>query len=105
MPADVQYDPVGHAASLAHDAGQLVLVPSQTTLPAHTGEPAFPALLAPHVPLPAPLCFSAAAHASHAPAHAVSQQYPSAQLPFAHWLPAVHAAPCASFATHDVPLQ
>jgi hypothetical protein len=75
-------------------------VPSQTTLPAHVGEPLAPALLGPHVPFSVPLCFSVAAHASHAPAQAVSQQYPSAQLPLVHCVPAVHEAPCDSFATH-----
>jgi hypothetical protein len=44
-------------------------------------------------------------HASHDPAHAVSQQTPSTQLPLTHWLAAAHAAPCASFATHALPVQ
>ena len=97
---------MGQFASVAHDAGQLALVPLHSTFPAHTGEPAVPALLGPHVPSATPLCFSAAVHASHAPAHAVSQHTPSAQLPLVHCVPAVHAAPLASFATHAPdPLQ
>ena len=70
----MQNVPAGQPTSLVHPAGHAELVPLHTTLPAHTGEPTAPALDAPHVPLPAPDCFSAAAHASHAPAHAVLQQ-------------------------------
>jgi hypothetical protein len=41
---------------------------------------------------------SEAAQASQEPAHAVLQQNPSTQLPFWHWLAAVHAVPSASLA-------
>ena len=82
------------------------MTPSHTTLPAHVGTPVLPAFDGKHVPLlvDVPAC-SVAAHASHAPAHAVLQQYPSTQLPLAHWFDAMHAAACASFATHALPLQ
>ena len=33
------------------------------------------------------------------------QHTPSTQLPVEHWLPAVHAVPSASFATHEPPLH
>ena len=49
-----------------------------------------------HVPaLPATL------QASHWPVHALSQQYPSTQVPLPHWLPAVHVAP---FGNEQVPV-
>ena len=51
-----------------------------------------------HVPS-APLPFFAVVHASHAPAHALSQQTPSAQKPVAHCRPSVHALPFGSRAT------
>ena len=55
--------------------------------------------IAPHTPsVPPP--FFAALHATHVPAHAVSQQKPSTQLPVAHDVAAVHDAPVASFAWH-----
>jgi hypothetical protein len=37
--------------------------------------------------------------------HAVWQQTPSTQLPFAHWLLAVHARASALFGTHAPALQ
>ena len=51
-----------------------------------------PDATAPHTPS-APPPFFAALHASHAPAHAVSQHTPSTQLPLVHSLPALHALP------------
>ena len=50
--------------------------------------------IGPHTPLfPEPLI--AALQAVHGPVHAVSQQKPSTQLPEAHCVPVVHAAPLA----------
>ncbi len=57
-----------------------------------------------HVPFVVPPL--ATEHASHDPPHAVLQQNPSTQFPVAHWLLAVHAVPCVSFAAHWLePLQ
>lgn len=53
-----------------------------------------PSTAGPHAPL-LPLPFFAALHARQGPEHAVSQQYPSTQLPVAHCDALVHAAPLA----------
>jgi hypothetical protein len=42
----------------------------------------------------------AALHALHAPAQAVSQQKPSAQLPLVHWPAELHAVPSANVGLH-----
>jgi len=47
----------------------------------------------------------ATSQAWHWPLHAVWQQTPSTQLPFAHWLLAVHARASAFFGTHAPALQ
>jgi hypothetical protein len=47
-----------------------------------------------HVPSVPPVLF--AAHASHVPEQAVSQQTPSTQLPVPHWNHSEHAWPFAS---------
>lgn len=42
---------------------------------------------------------------SQEPPQALLQHTPSAQLPLAHWLPPVQAAPLLSFGTQALPLQ
>src|SRR5262245_24002769 len=49
--------------------------------------------------------FFAAVHASQTPAHAVSQQTPSAQWPVTQSLSAAHCLPWAHFTEHDGPPQ
>lgn len=67
---------------------------------AHAGDPASPAASARHVPsCPVTL------HASHAPGHPVSQQYPSAQCPVAHCRARVQLAPGPKAAVHVPALQ
>ena len=108
VPALLQYVPVGHPPSLVHPVGHVEAVPSHSALPEHVGEPAVPLFAGPHVPSSVPLCFSAPVHASHVPAHDVSQQTPSTQLPDAHTahpdtlqsLVVLHVAPCTFFVAH-----
>src|SRR5690606_28753664 len=59
---------------------------------AHSLSGSLPAWMGPQTPS-APLPFLARVHAEQVPAHAVSQQTPSAQKPLAHWSPAVQASP------------
>ena len=66
---------------------------------AHSSSGSCPDTIGPHTPS-APAPFFPALHASHAPAHAVSQHTPSTQLPFAHSAPAVHALPPVSSGMH-----
>ena len=59
-------------------------MPSHRIPPAHDGLAGVPALAAPHAPVALALAFWLATHASHEPAHDVSQQTPSTQLPDGH---------------------
>jgi hypothetical protein len=45
------------------------------------------------------------AHESQSPVQALLQHVPSAQLPVAHWLPAVQLPPWAIFSTQVVFMQ
>ena len=69
---------------------------------AHSLSGSAPVATARHVPfLPAaPSPCLLALHAMHVPAHAVSQQNPSTQLPFAHCRASVHALAAACAAWH-----
>jgi hypothetical protein len=77
--------------------------PAPSQAPAHSLSGSVPDARKAQLPFAPPLF--AAEQARQAPAHVVSQQYPSTQLPEAHSLEFAHALPCASFASHDDPLH
>jgi hypothetical protein len=76
----------------------------QVSPPLHSASGSVFAVTLPQVPFDPPVF--AAVHALQAPVQAVSQQTLSTQFPLVHCVPAVHAVPCASFATQALlPLQ
>lgn len=77
-----------------HPVSQVAAAPPHT-YGAHEGAPLAPAPRFVHVPTE-PLRL----HASHAPAHAVSQHTPSTHSPVAHAFAAVQLAPPACLGTH-----
>ena len=116
-PHDVPFAPTVHVFGAVHALGRLSF-PTHTGAPqlvpiaqyaharcpshdpvvphvldawsAHSSSGSVPDTMAPHTPS-APPPFFAALHASHAPVHAVSQQYPSTQCPPVHSASAPHA--------------
>lgn len=86
-----------HCASLVHEVGQLGLVPLQTKRPQLGFMPLVPAETLVQMPRVADR-----SQRSQPPAHALSQQTPSTQLPEMHWLPAVQLLPWASLATQSL---
>jgi hypothetical protein len=80
----------------------------QAPVPLHSASPhslAGSVLEANAVQVPSAEAPDAAAHAWHVPAHALSQQTPSAQKPVPHWLAAVQGLATASFWEQVPPLQ
>ena len=80
VPHDV---PTGHVAHARFPSHWPVSPHVDAGCPAHSESGSVPEATAPQTPS-APVPFFDAEHASHAPAHAVSQQKPSTQLPLAH---------------------
>ena len=68
-----------------------VEAPQQTEAPAHSIAGSVPWVTSPHVPFGLPV--RTLEHAWQAVPQAEVQQYPSAQLPLAHWLASVQTAP------------
>jgi hypothetical protein len=75
--------------------------PAHAPDPAHAGRPWRGA---PETPVHVP-SLVAWSHASHWPAHAVSQHRPSTQWVLAHWVDAPHGVPDPSFGTQTPPEQ
>jgi hypothetical protein len=92
-----QYEEGEHWASTVQAPGQPAFVPSQA-YGIQEGFPAAPRAAILQVP-------GVVAHSSHAPAHAVLQQKPSAQKPDVHSLFAPQAAASAFFGWQFVPSQ
>ena len=84
-----------HSRLVAQSVGQLAPSPRHR-YGAHDGSPD---------PTTAVQLPAGASQASHGPAQAVSQQYPSTQYPVAHWASRVHTAPFGSAAAHSPALQ
>ena len=85
--------PLAHSASLPHVPGHVPLVPLHT-YGAHAGCPVPPALTTRHIP-------GTRLHASHAPPHPLSQQYPSTHCPLWHCRARVHTDPVPTAGTHS----